>query len=140
MDKKTYLCRYHNLLEKIQKKKEYIAFCDERASSIPGQDFTTPRVDHTPSYEAPFVKWIIKAADAKRELETLEEQCGRVKAEIETAISKLGDEDLQMVLIFRYKASNSKNEFYKLSLNDQFNLLQKRIPLDRHINFFKKFI
>lgn len=26
------------------------------------------------------------------------------------------------------KASNSKNEFYKLSLNDQFNLLQKRIP------------
>lgn len=102
MDKKTYLFRYHNLLEKIQKKKEYIAFCDERASSIPGQDFTTPRVDHTPSYEAPFVKWIIKAADAKRELETLEEQCGRVKAEIETAISKLGDEDLQMVLIFRY--------------------------------------
>lgn len=102
MDKKTYLCRYHNLLEKIQKKKEYIAFCDERASSIPGQDFTTPRVDHTPSYEAPFVKWIIKAADAKRELETLEEQCGRVKAEIETAIFKLGDEDLQMVLIFRY--------------------------------------
>lgn len=102
MDKKTYLCRYHNLLEKIQKKKEYIAFCDERASSIPGQDFTTPRVDHTPSYEAPFVKWIIKAADAKRELETLEEQCGRVKAEIETAISKLGDEDLQMVLIYRY--------------------------------------
>lgn len=102
MDKKTYLCRYYNLLEKIQKKKEYIAFCDERASSIPGQDFTTPRVDHTPSYEAPFVKWIIKAADAKRELETLEEQCGRVKAEIETAISKLGDEDLQMVLIFRY--------------------------------------
>lgn len=59
-------------------------------------------MDHTPSYEAPFVKWIIKAADAKRELETLEEQCGRVKAEIETAISKLGDEDLQMVLIFRY--------------------------------------
>ena len=38
------------------------------------------------------------------------------------------------------KASNSKNEFYKLSLNDQFNLLQKRIPLDRHINFFQKFI
>jgi len=102
MDKKTYLCRYHNLLEKIQKKKDYIAFCDERASSIPGQDFTTPRVDHTPSYEAPFVKWVIKAADAKRELESLEEQCGRVKAEIETAISKLEDETLQMILIYRY--------------------------------------
>ena len=38
------------------------------------------------------------------------------------------------------KASNSKNEFYKLSLNDQFNLLQKRIPLDRQINSFQKFI
>jgi len=102
MDKKTYLCRYHNLLEKIQKKKEYIAFCDERASSIPGQDFTTPRVDHTPSYEAPFVKWVLKAADAKRELEALEEQCSKVKAEIETMIAKLDDETLQMILVYRY--------------------------------------
>ena len=102
MDKKTYLCRYHNLLEKIQKKKEYIVFCDERASSIPGQDFTTPRVDHTPSYEAPFVKWVIKAADAKRELESLEEQCTIVKAEIEMVISKLEDETLQMILVYRY--------------------------------------
>lgn len=52
----------------IKKKKDYIAFCNERASSIPGQNFTTPRVDHTPSYEAPFVRWILKASDVEAEL------------------------------------------------------------------------
>lgn len=102
MDKKTYLCRYHNLLEQIEKKKEYIAFCNERSSSIPGQDFTQPRVDHTPSYEAPFVKWILKASDAEAELRKLEEELPKVKAEIENAISKIGDEKLQMILIYRY--------------------------------------
>ena len=66
MDKKAYLCRYHNLLEKIEKKKEYIRFCDERAKSVPGQDFSIERVDHTPPYEAPFVKWVLKGIDAER--------------------------------------------------------------------------
>ena len=39
MDKINYLCRYHNLIEKMEKKKEYIAFCNERAGSIPGPSY-----------------------------------------------------------------------------------------------------
>lgn len=38
------------------------------------------------------------------------------------------------------KSSYSKNEFYKLSLNEQFSLLQKRIPLERQTSSFKSFI
>ena len=102
MDKKTYLCRYHNLLEKIQKKKEYIAFCHERAGSIPGPSFGERVNNPSPSYEAPFVKWIYRAIDAESELKDLETKAELAKQEIETVISKLGDEDLQMILIYRY--------------------------------------
>lgn len=55
LEKKEYLCRYHNLEIKIEKKKAYINFCNEKASSISGQDFNVERVDHTSSFEAPFV-------------------------------------------------------------------------------------
>ena len=102
MDKKTYLCRYHNLLEKIQKKKEYIAFCHERAGSIPGPSYGERVNNPSPSYEAPFVKWIYRAIDAEAELKDLEAKAELAKQEIETVISKLGDEDLQMILIYRY--------------------------------------
>jgi len=102
MDKKTYLCRYHNLLEKIQKKKEYIAFCHERAGSIPGPQYGERINNPSPSYEAPFVKWIYRAIDAEDELKDLEAKAELAKQEIETSISKIGDEDLQMILIYRY--------------------------------------
>lgn len=97
MEKKEYLCRYHNLIEKIDKKKSYIAFCDERAKSIPGQYFSQERVDHTPSYEAPFVKWVLRGLYAERELKDLEEATSKVKNEIESTIPKIINEDERMV-------------------------------------------
>lgn len=36
--------------------------------------------------------------------------------------------------------SNNKNEFYNLSLNEQFKLLQKRVPLDRQVSSLQSFI
>ena len=38
------------------------------------------------------------------------------------------------------KGANSKNDFYNLSLNEQYALLQKRIPLDRQVSSFSSFI
>ena len=102
LDKKEFLCRYHNLIERIEKKKHYIAFCEERAKSIPGQDFSVERVDHTPSYEAPFVKWVLRGLDAERELKDLEVDAANVKEEIESCISKMEHEDERRVLTFHY--------------------------------------
>ncbi|MBP5343351.1 DUF1492 domain-containing protein [bacterium] len=102
MDKKTYLCRYHNILEKIEKKKRYIKFCQERASSPPGLDFTIPRVDHTPSNDAYFVRWVFKEIEAEEELEELEKKLETVKMEIERSINTVKDEELQMLLTYRY--------------------------------------
>lgn len=102
MDNKEFLCRYHNLLEKIESKKNYIAFCAERARSVSSPCFSEPRVDHTPSYEAPFVKWEIKAMDAERELKDLEKQAEEVKCEIESVIAKLDSDEYKMLLLYRY--------------------------------------
>ena len=38
------------------------------------------------------------------------------------------------------RTTNIKNEFYNLSLNEQFKFLQKRIPLDRQTSSFQSFI
>ena len=102
LEKKEYLCRYHNLIEKIERKKQYIAFCEERSHSIPGQDFSQERVDCTPSYEAPFVKWVLRGLDAERELKELEASASVVKVEIESSISKMINEDERLVLTLHY--------------------------------------
>lgn len=102
MDKISYLCRYHNLIEKIEKKKEYIAFCNERAGSIPGPSYGERINNPSPSHDAPFVKWVYRAIDAEEELKRLEDKAKNAKQEIETAIAKLEDETLQMILIYRY--------------------------------------
>jgi len=102
MDKINYLCRYHNLIEKIEKKKEYIAFCNERAGSIPGPSYGERINNPSPSHDAPFVKWVYRAIDAEEELKRLEDKARDAKQEIETAIAKLEDETLQMILIYRY--------------------------------------
>lgn len=102
MDKISYLCRYHNLIVKIEKKKEYIAFCNERAGSIPGPSYGERINNPSPSHDAPFVKWVYRAIDAEEELKRLEDKAKNAKQEIETAIAKLEDETLQMILIYRY--------------------------------------
>lgn len=102
MNKKEFLCQYHNLQYKIEKLKEYIKFCDERASSI-----SSPALDGMPkspnrNTEAPFVKWIYKKIEAEEKLKTLERESEKVKDEIETAIDKLSNTDLQRVLSYHY--------------------------------------
>jgi len=103
MDKKEYLSRYHNLQLRIGKKKEYIAFCRERADSIPGPCYGE-RVGTNPNRntEAPFEKWILRALDAEHELKDLEAKAEKVKSEIESSIAKLEDETMQMILVYRY--------------------------------------
>lgn len=102
MDKKEYLSRYHNLIEKIERKKQYIAFCEKQSHAISGRDFSVERVDYTPSLEAPFVKWIMRGLDDERELKDLEAKASVVKVEIESTIVKLDDDKHQFLLFYRY--------------------------------------
>ena len=102
MTVKEYLCRYHNILEEIKVKKQYIEFCKERESSISGPSYDFMPKSPNRDTEAPFVKWLIKRRTAEDELNELEEKARKVKEETETAISKLNDECSEMILFMRY--------------------------------------
>ena len=98
MDKIKFLCKYHNLQIQIAKKKEYIAFCEERSNSIPGPCYDKIGTNPSPNFDAPFVKWIYRRIDAEAELKELEENATKVKMEIEDSISKLNDPDMERIL------------------------------------------
>lgn len=111
MDKKTFLCKYHNLIRKIEYLKKDIERCDELALSISGPvyDSDMPRSPNR-NLEAPFVKWIYRRLDDEQELKRLEPEADTLKATIVNAISKIGDTELESVLIYRYIYWNSWNE------------------------------
>lgn len=111
MDKKNYLCKYHNLERRIEYLKKDIERCDELALSISGPvyDSDMPRSPNR-NLEAPFVKWIYRRIDDEQELKRLEPEAEALKATIIDAISKIGDTELESVLIYRYIYWNSWNE------------------------------
>lgn len=103
MEAKEYLSRYHNMQFKIQKKKEYIDFCEERSNAIPGPSYgekigTNPNRD----LSAPFEKWIGRKIDAEHDLKKMEEEAQRIKVETEDKISELKDVDMERIIIYRY--------------------------------------
>ena len=102
MDAKQYLCRYHNILEKIKIKEEYVSFCRERESSISSPSYDpmpkSPNIDT----EASFVKWLIKRRTAEDELLELQKEAERIRLETEKKIMDLNDETYIMILIMRY--------------------------------------
>ena len=102
MTPKEYLCRYHNILEKIKIKKEYIEFCKDREKSISSPSYDpmpkSPNIDT----EAPFVKWMIKRKTAEEELVELVKESNLIKQETERTIMALNDESYEMILVMRY--------------------------------------
>ena len=110
MDKKTYLCRYHNLMRRIEHLEKDIERCRQLASSIPGPNYDRPVVDGTRNLEAPFVKWIYREFEYEEELKKLRPEAENVKTETLDAISGIGDTELESVLIYRYIYWNSWNE------------------------------
>lgn len=110
MDKKQYLCRYHNLQNKINYLKKDIERCKELALSIPGPKYDAIRVDYTRDLLAPFEKWVIRQIEDETELANLEKDAEAVKDEILMAISLIGDTEKESVLIHRYVYWESWNE------------------------------
>ena len=102
-EKIKYLCRYHNMIVKIEKKKALIKEYDRLSLSIPGPRYGDP-MPHSPNrnLEAPFVKWLYKKMEEEEKLKALESEVGKVKEEIINTISALENEDYQRLLIYRY--------------------------------------
>lgn len=103
MEAKEYLSRYHNLQLKIQKKHEYIDFCEERSRLVSSPIYGEKEgMSPNRNLKAPFEKWILRKIDAERELKELEKEVVIVKAEIEEAIAKLHDVDMERIVFYKY--------------------------------------
>lgn len=107
MTAKEYLEQIGRLEHKINCMKDRAEYYDRMSYSIPGQDFTRERVQTTPNYEAPFLKWLIKLDEIKREIAKKEEELKNLKAEALMKIEALDNEDYKCILIEKY--FNHKN-------------------------------
>lgn len=103
MDRIEFLSGYHNLEIKIQKKREYIAFCEERSLAIQGPSYGE-KIGSNPNQntDAPFVKWIYKKIEAETELKELKVKAAKTKLEIEESIANLKNDDFERILTYRY--------------------------------------
>jgi len=103
MEKIEFLSRYHNIKTRIEKKKEYIDFCEERSYAVNGMTFEE-RIGTNPNRntDAPFVIWVYKKIEAEAEFSKLEKELAQAKAEIEEAISSIHVDELERVLVYRY--------------------------------------
>ena len=102
MKAKDYLSQVRNMEEKIAKMKIDIEEYRRLAWSVPGCDYDSIKVDCTRDNEAPFKKWIIKAADLERDLNYLEKKYIEVRNEVITTIDSLQESDLRRVLLYKY--------------------------------------
>ena len=102
MTAKEYLEQIGRLEHKIACMKDRADYYDHMSYSIPGQDFTRERVQTPPNYEAPFLRWLIKLDEIKREIAKKEDELKNLKAEALMKIEALDNEDYKNVLIYRY--------------------------------------
>ena len=110
MKAKDYLSQVRNMEEKIAKMKIDIEEYRRLAWSVPGCDYDSIKVDCTRDNEAPFKKWIIKAADLELDLKYLEKKYVELRNEVITTIDSLQDSDLKRVLLYRYINGMSWNK------------------------------
>ena len=102
MNKKQFLCRYHNLKERVEKKEQLIAEYDRLAGSPP--PIVYDRVGSNPNQNthAYFEKWIYLKIEEEEKLKGLKAELEKVKEETLNAINELENDDYKMLLIYRY--------------------------------------
>ena len=107
MTAKEYLSQVYRLDHKIYLMQLEVEEYNHLAASVPGQDFSKERVDTSPTYDAPYVKWIIKALDKEREIKEKMKELQVLKAKVMVVIDEVEDDSLRMVLKLRYINSMS---------------------------------
>lgn len=100
---KEYLEQIGKLEHKIQCMKERAEYYDQMSLSIPGPSYGE-KIGSNPNrnLEAPFIKWLIKLDEIKREIAKKEEELKNLKAEVLIKIEALDNEDYKNILALRY--------------------------------------
>ena len=102
MSAKEYLSQVYKLDHRIHLMELEAEEYRRLSLSLPGQDFTKPRVDHTPDNQAYFVKWLCKAIDKEKEIKEKMKELVVIKAKVMATIDKVENPDYRMVLKLRY--------------------------------------
>ena len=111
MTAKEYLEQIGKLEHKIQCMKERAEYYDHMSLSIPGPSYGE-KIGSNPNrnLEAPFIKWLIKLDEIKREIVKKEEEIKNLKANALLKIEELDNEEYKVILIERYFNQKTWNE------------------------------
>lgn len=111
MTAKEYLEQIGKLEHKLQCMKERAEYYDHMSLSIPGPSYGE-KIGSNPNrnLEAPFIKWLIKLDEIKREIVKKEEEIKNLKADALLKIEALDNEDYKVILIERYFNQKTWNE------------------------------
>lgn len=115
MTSKEYLEQIGKLEHKIKCMKDRAEYYDQMSLSIPGPCYDKIGTNGTRNLDAPFVKWLIKLDEIKREIEKKEEQLTELKAEITLQIESFENEEYKNVLLLRYFKHLGWNEIARQS-------------------------
>lgn len=102
MNKKQFLCRYHNLKVRVEKKEQLIAEYDRLASSPPPIVYDRVGTNPNCNTQAYFEKWIYLKIEEEEKLKGLKAELEKVKEETLMVINELENDDYKMLLIYRY--------------------------------------
>lgn len=102
MTAKEYLSQVYKLDHKIHIMKLEVEEYNRLSLSIPSIDYSRERVDHTPSNESYYAKWIEKAIDKQAEINEKIKELEILKLEVSNEIDKLENENYRMILKYRY--------------------------------------
>ena len=111
MTAKEYLEQIGKLEHKIQCMKERAEYYNHMSLSIPGPSYGE-KIGSNPNrnLEAPFIKWLIKLDEIKREIVKKEEEIKNLKANALLKIEELDNEEYKVILIERYFNQETWNE------------------------------
>lgn len=101
-DIKSFLGRYYWASLKVESLQRELEALETLANGTQGCSFDTPRVDKSPSLQAPFLKYIDKIDKARKKLDAKITELLELKEEIQTAISEVDDPLAEVVLTYRY--------------------------------------
>ena len=110
MTAKEYLSQSRTLNKLIKDHLAMIENLKQMEQSIPGPNYDTELVDHTRSYEAPFLKFLLKRIDLEKQVEVEKENLVDLQSEVASVIASVKNPLYQSVLSLRYIACKTWQE------------------------------
>ena len=102
MTAKDFLNKPNKIRKELKALEIELDLYNRMSNSIPSQDFTVPRVDHTKRGDAYFEKWNLLAIDKEKEIGAKKKELEEAIIEVKKKIEKIDNPDYRVLLQLRY--------------------------------------